>query len=290
MKKYSLTHRIKEKLVFFLGDVRRIQHFPWVTWDVSQHLMSFEESLEGIKTTRPGDVGLHFDVGYLSNLAIPGFFKHAWIHITDGEDIQKAIVVEAISEGVVKRHALYPMRSDYAIILRPPQDAVNQQDIDLAVKYANRLIGCKYDSSFKFDMEETFINLGNINGTKTMNTTDRNAYVEQLTAEKRREIREATMDELDLTEDEINNLVESKDNLDTSFGSFSCTEVVSFAWWHRRRELKIGRKKYAGRDIIAADDLLNGFDIVWKSKHVTADVVHKKLPEVLTQKIADFKQ
>jgi hypothetical protein len=263
--------------------------------------MSYNEALDGIKISKAGDIGLHLDVGYLSNLAIPGFFKHAWIHVTDGNELGRATVIEAISEGVVRRHAMYPVYSDYAIILRPPQDKVNQHDTELAIKYANRLEGCKYDSKFEFDIEDAFIKLEELDDDRLRCkmlaiTTDehgvdvkQNEICEPLTVEKRMTIRNMMIQRLKLTEDEITNLDESKNNLKTTFGAFSCTEVVSFAWWHRRRELRIGRKRYAGKEIITADDLLNGFDIVWKSKNVTADVVRRKLPEVLTQKIADFK-
>ena len=77
--------RAWRRIVLWGGKVRRIDAFPWVTWDVSEHLVEYEESLSALPPIRPGDVGLHRERGYLANLAIPGFTKHAWLHL-DGPD------------------------------------------------------------------------------------------------------------------------------------------------------------------------------------------------------------
>jgi len=291
MTKHQLLHRIKEKVVFFLGDIRRLRTFPWVTWANEDKRISFEEAMEGVRIAQPGDIGIHLDEGFLSNFAIPGFFKHAWIHVAP------ETVVEAVSEGVIRRHALYPIHSDFTIILRPPAGTVTPKDVELAVKYAERIVGCEYDADFSFDIEEEYANLEHLDGPKfgvrckvvTLGNTTTATASFNVDEGRRMAIRAAMMDNLRISREEITNLQDSAENLKQSFGAFSCTETVSFAWWHRRKELKIGRKKYAGKEIIAADDFLNGFDIAWKSKSVTTDAVRKKLPEIIVQKIADFK-
>ena len=73
------------KLVFFAGDIRKIESFPWLTWAVKKHKVCFDEILEALPLVQFGDVGLHRDMGYLSNVAIPGFMKHAWMHINSGK-------------------------------------------------------------------------------------------------------------------------------------------------------------------------------------------------------------
>ena len=64
---------IYRKAVFFIGDIRKIDSFPWVTWDVHQHRVSLDEIIEALPKIKYGDVGIHRDDGYLSNIAIPGF-------------------------------------------------------------------------------------------------------------------------------------------------------------------------------------------------------------------------
>jgi hypothetical protein len=101
------------------------------------------EVLRASGACRPGDIGIHRDAGYLSNLSIPGAFKHAWICV-DGDDI-----VEAVSEGVIRRHNTYPLMTDYGMILRPI--GVSGEDCYEAATRANNLVGCEYDANFKFD-------------------------------------------------------------------------------------------------------------------------------------------
>jgi hypothetical protein len=141
---HSLGYRLKAKLFFFLGDIRRIEAFPWVTWATSSHKVCLADATRACSLSQGGFVGLHRDSGYLSNLGIPGAFKHAWIHVGDNS------IVEAISEGVVKRHELYPLLTDYAVILRPV--GVTGDQVAEAVRRANSIVGCEYDANFNFDL------------------------------------------------------------------------------------------------------------------------------------------
>lgn len=146
LKYHTFWYRVKAKLFFWLGDIRRLDCFPYVTWASHDHKVDLKDSRYAAQTLRPGDIGLHRDSGYLSNLGIPGAFKHAWVCV-EGNDI-----VEAISDGVVKRDNLYPLVTDYAIILRPI--GVSKTDINKTVERANALVGCEYDANFKFDLEQ----------------------------------------------------------------------------------------------------------------------------------------
>ncbi len=248
--------RAWRRLVFWAGDIRHIGHFPWITWDVHEHFVDYDEAAAALPEVRPGDVGLHRDRGYLSNLAIPGFMKHAWIHVdgpmncTDSEggarfDTTGLQIVEAVSEGVVRRSALFPIRSDYTIILRP-RDA-GQLEIEHAVSKAKRIVGCEYDADFKFDIEEELEHFGAPG---------------------------ATREEAD---DDLREIDVFSTNLGAEWdGGFSCTETVSFAWWHCRRALRLFRKPARGKMVILADDMINsGFEIVWISESVTPEVAEK---------------
>jgi hypothetical protein len=264
--------RAYRRLVFWAGDIRRISHFPWITWDVHQHLVEYDEAVRALPEVRPGDVGLHRDRGYLSNLAIPGFMKHAWIHVdgpvscTDAAGAPRADttalqIVEAVSEGVVQRSALFPIRSDYTIILRPRE--VEPRQVERAVAKARQIVGSRYDAEFRFDIEEELEHFG-------APGEDRQQAAEDL-------------DEIDAI---TTNLAAEWD------GGFSCTETVSFAWWHCRRALRLFRKPARGKMVILADDMINGgFEIVWMSDSVTPEVAAELgLGEEGVQMIREYRQ
>lgn len=225
------------KAVFFVGDIRRLHKFPWVTWSVHHHEVNYDEILEVLPLIKYGDVGIHRDKGYLSNWAIPGFMKHGWIHVNEGLEVPR--IIEAISEGVIERNAIYPMFSDFTIILTPKD--VTEKERKGACKKAKGVIGEKYDVNFKFDIEEE---------------------LQYYTGEHK--------------EDARHDLEVGKENLKRYDGAFSCTELVSYAWWHKREDLGLYRKQSRGKSVILADDFLNGdWRIKWMSKSVTVEDAHK---------------
>ena len=228
--------RIWRDVVLFTGDVHTLNAFPWFSWSSKEHRVKFDELLEALPLIRFGDIGLHRDIGYLSNLAIPGFMKHAWLFTEDG---RKPQIVEAISEGVVKRNALYPMFSDYTIVLSPKR--VTGEDRKGACLKANRIVGVRYDHNFDFDIEDEL---------HYYNGSDKDSAVCDL-------------------QDASRNLAKF------DYG-FSCTEVVSFAWWHCREQLRIYRDRHLGNSVVLADGFLHdSWEIRWASESVTLDVAAK---------------
>jgi len=224
-------------LVFFVGDIRRLHAFPWVTWSVHEHKVDYDEVLEVLPLIQYGDVGIHRDAGYLSNIAIPGFMKHGWIHVKDGLEIPA--IVEAISEGVIQRNAMYPIFSDFTIILSPK----NVSDLERkgACKKAKFMLGQKYDVNFEFDIENNI------------------KYYKGENVEKAEE-----------------HLRLGEENLKSFDGAFSCTELVSYSWWHKRDDLRLFRKKSRGKSVILADDFLNdGWEIKWMSQSVSIESAKK---------------
>jgi hypothetical protein len=252
VKIFSMMWR---SVVFFVGDIRRLHAFPWVTWSVHQHEMNYHEVLEVLPLIQYGDVGIHRDAGYLSNIAIPGFMKHGWIHVKDG--MQTPSIVEAISDGVIERSAIYPIFSDFTIILSPK----NVSDLERkgACKKAKFMLGKKYDVSFKFDIEENIQYYEEetikVEKEKIINLQkDSQYYKGQNVEEVKKEIKEGLI------------------NLEKFDGAFSCTELVSYAWWHKRDDLRLFRKKSRGKSVILADDFLNGeWEIKWMSQSVTVE-------------------
>lgn len=242
--------KIKRKVVFWVGDIHRLSSFPYVSWSHRDHRVSYGEVLEMLPDIKFGDVGIHRDSGYMSNFFIPGFMKHGWIHTEDGVSTPK--IVEAVSEGVLRRSPMYPLYSDYSIVLSP-KDVTDEERKGACVK-ANGIVGAEYDEDFDFDIEE--------------------------------ELKFYTGDD---KEDARVSLEHASHNLKKKYG-FSCTETVSYAWWHKRQQLRLYRKKRMGRECILADDFLNGaWEIKWMSKSVTPDVARKhKLHEEGLQMISDF--
>ena len=221
------------KIVFFVGDIRSLHSFPWFTWALHHHEIDYDEVLEVLPLIQYGDVGIHRDKGYLSNIAIPGFMKHGWLHVNDG--VERPHIIEAISEGVIDRNAMYPIFSDFTIILTP--NGVTDKERKGACKKAKGVIGEKYDVNFKFDIEKELLYYQGKN-----------------------------------TEDAKHDLEIGQVNLQQFDGAFSCTELVSYAWWHKREDLRLYRKKSRGKSVILADDFLNGgWSIKWASRSVTVE-------------------
>jgi hypothetical protein len=171
---HSWQYKLKAKLFFWIGDIRKIDAPPYFTWAKEHHLIDFKDARKASFFSRAGDIGLHRDKGVLSNCGIPGAFKHAWICL-DGNDC-----IEAVSEGVLRRDELYPLKSDYAIILRPL--GTNKADADQAIARANGIVGCQYDANFNFDLErspesaECIKNLNAGNFHKAFSCTEVAAY------------------------------------------------------------------------------------------------------------------
>lgn len=225
------------QLVFFVGDIRLLRGFPYLTWSVPKHRVGFEEILEALPMLRYGDVGVHRDWGYLTNIAIPGFMKHAWIQVRDGRDAPQ--IVEAVSEGVIRRSAVYPMHSDYTVILRPK--GVTPAERRGACKKARQIVGKGYDVDFAFDIE---YELHYFNGDDPRGAMD--------------------------------HLADGQQFIRRYDPAFTCTEVVSYAWWHRREALGLIRREVRGQTIILADDFFNdGWQIVWMSRSVTPETARR---------------
>jgi hypothetical protein len=143
---------IRDKVVDLVGAVRTMKSFPYVT--TADYLVEgIDKALDACWNVEPGDIGLSRNVGHLSNLFIPGVFKHAFIFSTDFDsDFKVPCIVEARRDGVKQRVAISPTLADYACILTP-SIAVDPADRMRAAKKAMSLIGCAYDRAFEFDLE-----------------------------------------------------------------------------------------------------------------------------------------
>lgn len=138
--------KIRKKLIFLAGDIRR-EYCPFgFAWGKYERLVDYDEMARAVERSYPGYIGLHRNRGDLSNVAIGGFMKHAWL-----VDIANTTrIVEAVSEGVVYRHPYHALDTDYAVVLKP---LVSEGIRYAAVLRARSMCGCEYDDTFTFDLE-----------------------------------------------------------------------------------------------------------------------------------------
>lgn len=247
-----LYHLYRE-LVFFVGNLRRIPNFPFVTWAYEKPGIDLRLVCEALTLTQPGDIGLRRCRGYFSNFTIPGCFKHSWIFVSgaNGNDITDCMIVEALEEGVVMRHALYPMHTDLALILRPRN--LTSECRQKAVDKACRIVGRPYDTEFKFDIEKSL---------SAMQTVD--------------------------PENDSKSAADQFGKFDCAF---SCTEVLAYAYWHVRSHLHIFRTKHFGKSIVVPDAFVNNcFEIVWCSPGLTVKQAEDLgLPEEGLELLREYK-
>jgi uncharacterized protein YycO len=228
----SFLQKIWRRLVFWAGDTRSSDAFPWFTWAKDELKMRMEESQDAIPKVQYGDVGLHRLSGYMSNLFIPGFMVHAWVHTDDGFPGK---IVEAVSEGVLYQSPIYPIHSDYTIIVRP-LDVTDEERKGACLK-AKQIVGEEYDENFEFDIPYELQFYHDRNKTK---------------AEQ--------------------HLREAQKQLQKYHPAFTCTEVAAYAWWHKKEQLRIKRVKSGKRKIILADTFINPkWKIIWMSNSVTVE-------------------
>ncbi len=141
-ERLSLTYRLLRRVVFSVGHVRWTGRPPLFVGCDREPLVSYEECLSALPLIQPGDIVLHRLGGFLANVCIGGAMIHAGLAVGNDQ------VVEAVSHGVVKRHLLYILSSDYACVIRPNLDDDAKRE---AVEWANDIVGFHYDWLFQFN-------------------------------------------------------------------------------------------------------------------------------------------
>lgn len=238
-----IAAKLSRVVIFAFGDLRSEPCFPWFSFGGRKHLVTPDEALQALSLARYGDIGLHRDRGYFSNVTIPGAMKHAWIHTNDVYATQSeqgktgGTITEATSDGVLSKNALVPYLTDYAILLRP-QGLTDQQRRGACLR-AQQIQGADYDVNFRFDMESQAQFYEN---------------PDNLAAAQNEGVCQAAM-------------MRRWDR------SFSCSEAVAYCFWHVRETLDIYRRRVLGRDAILPQDYLDfNFDIVWASTSLTDQI------------------
>jgi hypothetical protein len=235
--------RTARALIFAFGNLRSQPHAPWFSFGTHGHGIPMNEVMTALKLAQYGDIGLHRDRGFFTNLTIPGAMKHAWIHThdtdcADGRD--GGLITEATSDGVLSKHAIIPYLSDYAILLRPR--GLTEAQRRGACLRAKTIQGADYDVNFNFDLEEQAQFYENPENLKA--------------AEDEGRTQESMLRRWDR--------------------SFSCSEAVAYCYWHVRETLRIYRRPVLGKQAILPQDFIGfDFDIVWASSSLTVEVARK---------------
>lgn len=141
-----MLNDIYRDLVFFAGDIRRERCPLGFAWGRQERLIDYEEMEQAKKFAQIGYIGLHRNIGDLSNVAIKGFFKHAWMFGGNNN------IIEAVSEGVLPRHMFHPLSTDYAVILKPTVFYPARSEAWNRLRHLAAL-KVPYDHNFKFDLE-----------------------------------------------------------------------------------------------------------------------------------------
>lgn len=147
----SLQYRMFRRVVFMMGRAHVLDHFPYFSFSDTEKKIDFNEIMfDAMPKLEVGDVLMHRDSGYASNMCIGGAMIHAGLYIGNSQ------LVEATQHGVLRRHAGHLLHSDYACIVRPKFSNVARKEwaIEEAVKWANQIVGFEYDALFDFNGKE----------------------------------------------------------------------------------------------------------------------------------------
>ena len=147
----SFQYRLFRRLIFLVGRAHALDHAPYFSFSDTDKKIDYNEvMLEAMPKLSVGDVMLHRDDGYASNVGIGGAMIHAGIYVGDSQ------LVEATQHGVLHRHACHLLHSDRACIVRPrfSNEAIAALAIKNAVKWAKKIVDFEYDALFDFNGAE----------------------------------------------------------------------------------------------------------------------------------------
>jgi len=146
-----MQYRMFRRIVFLFGRAHVLDHFPYFSFSDTEKKIDFNEIMfDAMPKLEVGDVLMHRDGGYASNMCIGGAMIHAGLYIGNSQ------LVEATQHGVLRRHAGHLLQSDYACIVRPKFriETDDELAIKTAVKWAEKIVGFEYDALFDFNGEE----------------------------------------------------------------------------------------------------------------------------------------
>jgi len=169
-KLYEKFYKVDAAVSTWIGDTKYLPRDPTIT---HQRVAQMTQVL------KPGDILLERENWFLSNLFLPGFWKHGIIYVGTADDLRAMgldtnpivarhlarfakpdqhgylpRVVEAISDGVVMNTMEEATDADYICALRP---RLAPEQIKEAIIKAFSYIGRPYDFQFDFQTEDKLV-------------------------------------------------------------------------------------------------------------------------------------
>lgn len=125
-------------------------HSPW-----SHKQTTGEDYYKAWTILKPGYLIFTHTSGELTNVTIPGFWKHCAIYCKAGHDIVDELVVDATRKGVTAHPlASFLLHTDYFVILKC-KDLTDEEHEEIA-SHATEKIGCQYDFQFALNNDSFY--------------------------------------------------------------------------------------------------------------------------------------
>ena len=137
--------RMPKWIVDFTGKVHVSKQPPFVIYNPKFHLLKGKEIRQIFNIMKPGDIFLRRHNGYVSGLAIPGYWTHAALFIGDN------MVAHATAKGVISEDVLDFFRCDCTALVRVKK--CTPQMISKAVSKARFMIKRNLPYDYEFSDE-----------------------------------------------------------------------------------------------------------------------------------------
>jgi hypothetical protein len=139
-------------LVQFGGKIHISKSPPFICYNPKFHLLKGSEIRQIFNHMQPGDIFLRRHNGYVSGLAIPGYWTHAALYVGDN------MVNHATTHGVAEEDVLDFFRCDGACLLRPKKECCENVVLDDVLKRAAEMVRAQtpYDYAFQDDIGKVY--------------------------------------------------------------------------------------------------------------------------------------
>jgi len=139
-------------LVRFTGKIHVSTSPPFVCYNPKFHQLKGYEMRQILNVLQTGDIFLRRHNGYISGLAIPGYWTHAALYVGDNT------IQHATTHGVVEEDILDFFRCDCICLLRPKKEFRDEIKIEDVLKRAEHMvkINTPYDYAFQDDTGKVY--------------------------------------------------------------------------------------------------------------------------------------
>jgi len=139
-------------LVSFTGKIHISSSPPFICYNPKFHQLKGYEIRQILKKVQAGDIFVRRHNGYVSGLAIPGYWTHAALYVGDDK------IQHATTHGVVEEDILDFFRCDSVCLLRPKQKFRDEIPLESVLARAENMvkINTPYDYEFQDDTGKVY--------------------------------------------------------------------------------------------------------------------------------------